>query len=67
MVLAGVAARPANVLREVLQQLAALRVRVPVATAVLGQILSFDRSAGEEGSDLVSKSEINLINNQKKP
>jgi len=33
----------------------------------MGQILSFDRGAGEEGSDLASKSEINLINNQKKP
>jgi len=33
----------------------------------LGQILSFDRDAGEEGSDSASKSEINLINNQKKP
>ena len=35
--------------------------------AGMGQILSFDRGAGEEGSDLASKSEINLINNQKKP
>ena len=32
----------------------------------MGQILSFDRGAGEESSDLASKSEINLINNQKK-
>jgi hypothetical protein len=33
----------------------------------IGQIPSFDRVGGEEGSDLASNSEINLINNQKKP
>ena len=44
------------------------RVRVDgEPMAGMGQILSFDGGAGEEGSDLASKSEINLINNQKKP
>jgi hypothetical protein len=50
VVLAGVAARPADVLREVLQQLAALRVRVPVATAVLGQPFAFGGPGTSSGS-----------------